>query len=111
MERALAAWFASNGRDLPWRRTLDPYAILVSEVMLQQTQVDRVVPRYLAWLERWPSVTALSSASAAEVIREWQGLGYNRRALALHRTAQAVEERGGWPDTVEGLAGLPGVGP
>src|SRR6187551_3350533 len=103
----LLEWFATNGRNLPWRHTRDPYAILVSEVMLQQTQVERVVPRYLAWLERWPTVEALGSASPAEVIREWQGLGYNRRGLNLHRAARAVAEHG-WPDD---LTELPGVGP
>jgi A/G-specific adenine glycosylase len=76
-------------------------------MMLQQTQVDRVVPRYLGWLERWPSVEALATASPAEVIRAWQGLGYNRRALALHRAARQVAA-GGWPDD---LTELPGVGP
>ena len=106
MEAALAAWFAEHGRDLPWRRTRDPYAILVSEVMLHQTQVSRVVPRYLRWLERWPTVEALAAASPADAIREWQGLGYNRRALSLHRAARVVTERG-WP---EDLAELPGVG-
>ena len=103
----MLAWYACHGRDLPWRRTRDPYAILVSEVMLQQTQVERVVPRYLAWLERWPSVAALAAAPAAEVIRAWQGLGYNRRGLNLHRAARIVTERG-WPDN---LTELPGVGP
>jgi A/G-specific adenine glycosylase len=103
----LLAWFAAHGADLPWRRTRDPYAILVSEVMLQQTQVSRVVPRYEAWLERWPDVHALAAASPAEVIREWQGLGYNRRGLNLHRAARAVAEQG-WPDD---LTELPGVGP
>ena len=98
MERALLDWFATNGRDLPWRRTRDPYAILVSEVMLQQTQVERVVPRYLAWLERWPTVEALAAAAPGDAIREWQGLGYNRRALNLHRAARAVAETG-WPTT------------
>ena len=93
MESLLLAWYSRFGRDLPWRRTTDPYAILVSEVMLQQTQVDRVIPRYLAWLERWPTVDALAAASAADVIRAWQGLGYNRRALALHRAAQAIAAR------------------
>ena len=107
MEQALLAWFAAHGADLPWRRTSDPYAILVSEVMLQQTQVSRVVPRYSAWLERWPDVHALAAASPADVIREWQGLGYNRRGLNLHRAARAVAERG-WPDD---LTELPGVGP
>ena len=106
MRESLLAWFEANGRDLPWRRTRDPYAILVSEVMLQQTQVDRVVPRYLAWLERWPTVDALAAAPAADVIREWQGLGYYRRALNLHRTAGQIAARG-WPDD---LTELPGVG-
>jgi A/G-specific adenine glycosylase len=107
VEPALLAWFAEHGRDLPWRRTHDPYAILVSEVMLQQTQVERVIPRYLGWLERWPTVTALAAAPAADVIREWQGLGYNRRGLNLHRAAQKIAA-GGWPDD---LTELPGVGP
>ncbi len=107
MEQPLAKWYAACGRDLPWRRTRDPYAILVSEVMLQQTQVERVVPRYLAWLERWPTVGALAAATAADVIREWQGLGYNRRAVNLHRAARTVAGDG-WPDD---LTTLPGVGP
>ena len=107
MEELLQAWFAEHGRDLPWRRTRDPYAILVSEVMLQQTQVERVVPRWHAWLARWPTPASLAAASPAEVIRAWQGLGYNRRALNLHRAAQAVAD-GGWPDD---LTELPGVGP
>jgi A/G-specific adenine glycosylase len=106
VEALLSAWFEANGRDLPWRRTNDPYAILVSEVMLQQTQVERVIPRYLAWLERWPTVEALAAASPADVIRAWQGLGYNRRALNLHRAACYVAEHG-WP---EDLTDLPGVG-
>jgi A/G-specific adenine glycosylase len=106
VEARLLAWFDEHGRDLPWRRTRDPYAILVSEVMLQQTQVSRVVPRYLAWLERWPTVAALAEAPLAEVIREWQGLGYNRRAVNLHRAAQRIAAEG-WPDD---LTELPGVG-
>ena len=106
VQNALLAWFERNGRDLPWRGTRDPYAILVSEVMLQQTQVERVVPRWHAWLERWPTIDALAEASPAEVIREWQGLGYNRRAINLHRAARVVVERG-WPDD---LTELPGVG-
>jgi A/G-specific adenine glycosylase len=105
-EARLLAWFRENGRNLPWRKTTDPYAILVSEVMAQQTQVDRVVPRWLAWLERWPTVETLAAASSADVIREWQGLGYNRRALSLHRAAQHVAGHG-WPDD---LTDLPGVG-
>ena len=107
VQARLLEWFAANGRDLPWRRTRDPYAILVSEVMLQQTQAARVVPRYLAWLERWPTVAALARASTADVLREWQGLGYNRRALNLQRAAREVAANG-WP---EDLTTLPGVGP
>jgi A/G-specific adenine glycosylase len=106
VDSALRAWFTANGRDLPWRKTRDPYAILVSEVMLQQTQVERVIPRYLRWLERWPTAGALAAASTAEVIREWQGLGFNRRALALHRAAGLIAQDG-WPDD---LTELPGVG-
>ena len=107
MRALLLDWYELRGRDLPWRKTRDPYAILVSEVMLQQTQVDRVIPRYLAWLERWPTTDALAAASPADVIREWQGLGYNRRAVALLRAAQAIAADG-WPDD---LRTLPGVGP
>jgi A/G-specific adenine glycosylase len=106
VEDLLRAWFDEHGRDLPWRRTRDPYAILVSEVMLQQTQVERVRPRYVAWLERWPTVDALAVASPAEVIRAWQGLGYNRRGLNLHRAARRIAAEG-WPDD---LTQLPGVG-
>ena len=104
MEELLLGWYARDGRDLPWRHTRDPYAILVSEVMLQQTQVDRVVPRYLDWLERWPTAAALAAAPPADVIRAWQGLGYNRRALALHRAAQAIASDG-WPDDLTQLPG------
>jgi A/G-specific adenine glycosylase len=105
VDELLLEWFAENGRELPWRRTRDPYAILVSEVMLQQTQAGRVVPRYLGWLERWPTVESLAAASPAEVIREWQGLGYNRRALNLHRAARRVAEHG-WPTDLTELAGV-----
>jgi A/G-specific adenine glycosylase len=107
VKAALLDWYRRSGRDLPWRRTRDPYAILVSEVMLQQTQASRVVPRWQAWLERWPSVDALAAAPTVDVLREWQGLGYNRRALSLQLAARVVAERG-WPDD---LTELPGVGP
>ncbi len=106
MRETLLSWFDEKGRDLPWRRTRDPYAILVSEVMLQQTQASRVVPRYLEWLRRWPTVDALAAASSADVIRAWQGLGYNRRALNLHRAAREIAANG-LPDD---LTALPGVG-
>ena len=107
LRAAVLEWYARSRRDLPWRETTDPYAILVSEVMLQQTQVARVVPRYLEWLERWPSATSLAAASRADVLAAWVGLGYNRRAVALHAAA-AVVARDGWPAD---LRTLPGVGP
>src|SRR5687768_2571080 len=105
IQRALAEWYQVHARDLPWRRTRDPYHILVSEIMLQQTQVDRVVPKYRAFLERFPTIEDLAEAPAGEVIRAWAGLGYNRRALNLQRTAQAVlDEHGGrFPDSPEEL--------
>jgi A/G-specific adenine glycosylase len=106
VEDRLLAWFEEHRRDLPWRRTRDPYRVLVSEVMLQQTQVPRVIPRYLAWIERWPTVESLAGAARDAVIRAWQGLGYNRRAINLHRAAQIVAANG-WP---EQLTELPGVG-
>src|SRR2546421_11577989 len=104
MEADLQAWFGRYGRDLPWRRTRDPYSILVSEVMLQQTQVERIVPRYLRWLERWPTAQALADASTADVIREWQGLGYNRRAVNLKHAAERVPACG-WPGDLTELPG------
>ena len=106
MEELLLTWFRKHGRDLPWRSTRNPYAILVSEVMLQQTQVKRVVPRYLSWLDRWPTAAALAAAPLGDVLREWQGLGYNRRAVNLHRAARSIAGEG-WP---EDLTELPGVG-
>ena len=99
-------------RDLPWRRTTDPYEILVSEVMLQQTQVARVDGRWQRWIGRFPTVDALASASTADVLEEWQGMGYNRRALALLAAAQRLSERGGQiPSEYAQLVALPGVGP
>lgn len=113
LQAALLAWFAQHARDLPWRRTRDPYHVLVSEVMLQQTQVDRVLPRYHAFLTRFPTLTALAEAPVAEVIREWAGLGYNRRAVNLQRAARAVLEShgGSFPRDVPALRALPGIGP
>ena len=99
-------------RDLPWRRTRDPYEIWISEVMLQQTQTMRVDGRWQRWLERFPTPSALATAEPADVLEEWQGLGYNRRALALHRAAQAVTALGGeLPAETAALEALPGVGP
>jgi A/G-specific adenine glycosylase len=108
---AVLDWYAGHGRDLPWRHTRDPYAVLVSEVMLQQTQVSRVIERWREWLERWPAVEDLAATPTAELVRAWSGLGYNRRAVMLGASARAVVERGGFPRDVEGLQSLPGVGP
>ena len=99
-------------RDLPWRRTRDPYEIWISEVMLQQTQTTRVDGRWQRWLQRFPIVSALAAAEPAEVLEEWQGMGYNRRALALLRAAQAIVEGGGaLPSDARALEALPGIGP
>jgi A/G-specific adenine glycosylase len=112
LQRDLLAWFAGDAaRDLPWRKTSDPYAILVSEVMLQQTQVARVLERYVPWLERWPTPQALAAATAADVLRAWSGLGYNRRALSLQNAARRVVELGDFPREIAELERLPGVGP
>lgn len=109
----LLAWFALNRRDLPWRHTRDPYRIMLAEIMLQQTQVDRVIAYYEAFLTRFPTLEDLAAAPTADVIRLWAGLGYNRRAVNLQRTARAiVAEHGGvFPETVEALRSLPGIGP
>jgi A/G-specific adenine glycosylase len=107
---ALLAWYQDHRRRLPWRQTTDPYRILVSEIMLQQTQVGRVIPRYGRFLERFPTAAALAAAAPAEVIAEWNGLGYNLRARRLWEAAREVAA-GGWPDDVAGLRRLPGVGP
>jgi A/G-specific adenine glycosylase len=108
----LLGWFKLHARDLPWRRTRDPYAILVSEVMLQQTQVDRVLPYYTRFLDRFPTVEDLANAATSDVIRIWSGLGYNRRAVNLQRAARAVvDELGGsFPDDPAELRKLPGIG-
>ena len=113
IQQTLIEWFRRHGRDLPWRRTRDPYRILVSEIMLQQTQVDRVLPKYHAFISLFPTVEALAAAAPGDVIRAWAGLGYNRRALNLQRSGRAViEEHGGtFPDTPEALRQLPGIGP
>ncbi len=110
---SLLAWFAENGRDLPWRRTRDPWAILVSEVMLQQIQVARAVPFYLAFLDCFPTVADLAAAPLAEAIRVWGDLGRYRRVVNLHRTARLVLERHGGviPSDVAALRALPGIGP
>lgn len=107
----LLCWYVRHGRDLPWRRTRDPYAILVSEVMLQQTQVARVRDAYGRFLRRFPSLRALARASLGDVLRAWAGLGYHRRARDLHRLARAVAAEGGaLPPDVGALDALPGIG-
>ncbi len=110
---AVAAWYARNARLLPWRGIADPYAILVSEVMLQQTQVERVIPKYHAFLEAFPTLRALADAQPTDVIRLWAGMGYNGRAVRLHRLAREVVERHGGelPRTADELRKLPGIGP
>src|SRR4051794_37446980 len=113
MQEPLMAWAAVSGRDLPWRRTRDPWAVLVSEAMLQQTQVPRVVPKYRAFMEQFPTAAATAAVPVAEVVRAWAGLGYNRRAVGLHRAAVAVVDRHGGvvPGSLTQLLALPGVGP
>lgn len=113
LQQRLLDWYRANARDLPWRRTRDPYRILVSEVMLQQTQVDRVIPKYQEFLRHFPTIEALATAPTADVIRVWSGLGYNRRAINLQRTAQAVVARHGgvMPEDLDALQALPGIGP
>jgi A/G-specific adenine glycosylase len=113
LHRLILAWTEDERRDLPWRRTRDPWAVLVSELMLQQTQVDRVVPKYEAFLDRFPTPVICAKSPVSAVIEAWAGLGYNRRAVNLHRTAtRVVADHGGLlPTTVEGLLALPGIGP
>ena len=103
-------WYADRRRDFPWRGLTDPYAVLVSEVMLQQTQASRVAERFPRFMSRFPTAATLAAATPASVLSEWTGLGYNRRALALRAAAAAVAQDG-WPRDVPGLERLPGVGP
>jgi A/G-specific adenine glycosylase len=106
---SLLAWYAVEQRDFPWRRTRDPWAVLVSEVMLQQTQASRIAERFPAFLAHFPTAAAMAATSEAEVLTAWSGLGYNRRAISLRRAALALVANG-WPTDVAGLSGLPGVG-
>jgi A/G-specific adenine glycosylase len=112
LRRSLVRWYRQHGRDLPWRRTRDPYAILVSEFMLQQTQVASVIPYYHQWLRRFPDFGSLARASENEVLRAWQGLGYYARARNLHATAKTVMDRlgGNLPREIEQIRQLPGIG-
>jgi A/G-specific adenine glycosylase len=107
---ALLAWFGDNRRQLPWRTTTDAYPVLVSEVMLQQTQVARVVPKFISFMNAWPDIISLAAADTDALLRAWSGLGYNSRALRLRETARIVAASG-WPDSVDGLKALPGIGP
>src|SRR5438477_1408112 len=110
--RSLLDWYRRHGRDLPWRGTRDPYAILVSEFMLQQTQVSTVIPYYNEWLHRFPDFAALARASENDVLHAWQGLGYYTRARNLHATARAVVDRRGghFPRSIDRMQKLPGIG-
>src|ERR1700757_2187231 len=110
---AILRWYESHARDLPWRRAgASPWAVLVSEIMLQQTPVARVLPAYEAWLARWPTPPALAADAPADAVRQWDRLGYPRRALRLHTAAQVISERHGGevPSSVDALLALPGVG-
>lgn len=112
-QKKILTFYKKQGRDLPWRKTTDRYKIMVSEIMLQQTQVDRVIPKYEAWLEAFPDVEALAKAPLSKVLRLWSGLGYNSRAKRLQDAAKKVVEEYGRviPDTPEELITLPGIGP
>ncbi|MCS7051700.1 MAG: A/G-specific adenine glycosylase, partial [Thermomicrobium sp.] len=112
IQRRVLEWYRTAARDLPWRRTRDPYRILVSEVMLQQTQAERVIPSYERFVARFPTFEALADAPLAEVIAQWEGLGYNRRAVYLWRTAREVTQRYGGilPRERQALQRLPGIG-
>jgi A/G-specific adenine glycosylase len=113
LQAAVLAWAEQAGRDLPWRRTRDPWAILVSEVMLAQTQVARVIPKWEAFLATWPDADSCARAPVGEVIAAWSGLGYNRRAVQLHRAANLISTRhaGSVPADLAALTSLPGIGP
>ena len=103
-------WVKENGRALPWRETRNPYAIWLSEIILQQTRIEQGRPYWERFMKRWPTVEALANATEDEVLREWQGLGYYSRARNLHTAAQQIVERGGFPTTLEGIKALKGVG-
>lgn len=107
---ALLEWFRVNARDLPWRRSTDPYPVLVSEVMLQQTQVDRVIPKFNMFMDLWPDAALLGEANTKDLLGAWSGLGYNSRALRLRSAAKDISANG-WPESTSGLERLAGVGP
>lgn len=111
-QRKILTWYKIHERDLPWRRTRDPYKILISEIMLQQTQVPRVIQKFNEWIEKFPTLTSLARSSTADVLASWSGLGYNRRAVNLKRTAEILmnEYNGRFPDSEKELLWLPGIG-
>lgn len=111
-QKHILDWYHHNQRDLPWRKTRAPYSILVSEVMSQQTQLSRVIPKYEAWIKKFPTVEKLATATISDVLHYWSGLGYNRRALHLKKTAEAIAEKynGTFPQTEKELLMLPGIG-
>lgn len=111
-QQKILSWYDTHQRDLPWRQSRDPYRILVSEIMLQQTQVPRVIQKYTEWLVRFPTITTLAKSTTADVLRYWSGLGYNRRALYLKKIAEIImrQHKGVFPQTEEALLQLPGIG-
>lgn len=111
-QQEILVWYSKHQRDLPWRKTRDPYSIIVSEVMSQQTQIPRVVPKYVAWMERFPTLKDLAEAPTSEVLRYWSGLGYNRRALFLQKLAKEIVKNfdGVFPQDEKALRQLPGIG-
>jgi len=111
-QKKILSWYSQNKRDLPWRQTRDPYAILVSEVMSQQTQISRVLPKFTAWMKKFPTIQALADAKISDALRYWSGLGYNRRALNLKRAAEIIVKNfdGKFPDIEKELLKLPGIG-
>ncbi len=112
LAQALVDWFSAQGKDYPWRRTTDPWAILVSEIMLQQTTIPTVLPRYTPWMEQFPTPAALAAATEEEALRSWEGLGYYRRVRALQAAARAIVERHGgiFPEDEADIRALPGIG-
>jgi A/G-specific adenine glycosylase len=112
LRRSLLNWYGRSGRNLPWRHNRDPYAIWVSEIMLQQTQVQTVIPYYHRWLDRFPTIAALAQADQQAVLKAWEGLGYYARARNLHKAARWLLENndGQFPNTLEAILQLPGIG-
>ncbi|MFX1473381.1 MAG: Fe-S cluster assembly protein HesB [Promethearchaeota archaeon] len=110
-QKRVMTWWRENARTLPWRENPSPYNVLVSEVMLQQTQVNRVVPKYLEFLEAFPNIESLAEAETKRLLQVWSGLGYNRRAIWLREAAREIVNRGSFPKTAEGLCALKGIGP